>query len=659
MPITRVSLRTVQPLPEPPVTGMAEPVSTLDTLLRSVAARNPGATAVVAPSRVALDFAGLVGQVDEVRAALAVAGLGPTDRVAVSLPQGPEMAVAVLGVASALPCVPLDPRSRAEELAPYLAEVGARAVIVPRAGEHPARAAAHAAGLCVLTVDVPAGAPAGRFLLAAGASGVAPATPAHNGGTCAAPAAPRADAVALVLPTSGTTSRPKRVQLSHANLCASARSIAAALALGSADRALIAMPLFHIHGLLMWLATLSSGGSAACPPAFDPARFAAWLEELRPTWYSAVPTIHHAVVALAGLDRASAARVGLRFVRSSSAPLPPRLGAELEALFGAPVIEAYGMTEASHQIASNPLPPGERRPGAVGRPAGAEVSVVDEAGCPLPPGAQGEVAIRGAGVTAGYEGLPAARDAEGWLRTGDLGWLDADGYLHLAGRLKELVNRGGEKIAPGEVEEALGAHPAVAEAVVFPVPHPTLGEDVAAAVVLRPGAMVTAQDLRAHVRARLADHKVPGLVRLVERIPTGPTGKFQRPRLAELLALAIPHPRGAAEPPATPTELILAGIWSDVLGVEVGRNDDFFELGGHSLLALRVLARIHERLGVELDLRVVFDGPTVEALARAIDARRSAAAPADDLDPIVDALAGLGDEQVRRVIGARDDRSQG
>ena len=639
------------------MTGIAEPMSTLGTLLRTVAARNPGAPAVVAPGRVALDFAGLVGQVDEVQAALAVSGLGPADRVAVLLPQGPEMAVAMLGVASALPCVPLDPRSRAEEVVPYLAEVGARAVIVPRAGEeHPARGAAQAAGLLVLTVDVPAGAPAGRFLLAGGASGVAPATPADNGGIFVAPAA---DTVALVLPTSGTTSRPKRVLLSHANLCASAGTIAAGLALGSGDRTLIAMPLSHVHGLMVWLATLSSGGSTACPPSFDPARFAAWLEELRPTWYSAVPTIHHAVVALAGLDPVRAGRVGLRFVRSSSAPLPPRLGTELETLFGAPVIEAYGMTEASHQITSNPLPPGERRPGSVGRPVGAEVSVVDEAGRPLPPGAQGEVAIRGRGVTAGYEGLPAACDADGWLRTGDLGWLDTDGYLHLAGRLKELVNRGGEKIAPREVEEALSAHPAVAEAVVFPAPHPTLGEDVGAAVVLRPGTTATVQDLRAHVRARLAGHKVPGRLCFVERIPTGPSGKFQRQRLAELLGLAMRQPHRATEPPVTPTELALAGIWSDVLGVEVGRGDDFFELGGHSLLAMRVLARIRERLGVDLDLRVIFDAPTVEALASALAVGRSAAVPSDDLDSILDALPGLGAEQVLRVIGALDDRNQG
>ena len=599
---------------------MTEPVSTLYALMRSIAASNPGATAVVAPNRVALDFAGLVGQVDEVRAALALAGLDPADRVAVSLPQGPEMAVAVLAVASALPCVPLDPRSRAEELAPYLSEVGARAVIVPHEGPHPARAAAHAAGLRVLTVDVPVGAPAGRFLLAADASTVSRVTPAHNGGVPAPPAAPPADAVALVLPTSGTTSRPRRVQLSHANLCASARSIAATLGLRSSDRALIAMPLFHVHGLLMWLATLSSGGSTACPPAFDPARFAAWLEDLRPTWYSAVPTIHQAVVALAGLDRARAARIGLRFVRSSSAPLPLRLGAELEALFGAPVIEAYGMTEASHQVASNPLPPGERRPGSVGRPAGAEVTIVDETGRPLPPGAQGEVAIRGEGVTAGYEGIGPTRDAEGWLRTGDLGRVDADGYLHLDGRLKEQVNRGGEKIAPREVEEALGAHPAVAEAVVFPAPHPTLGEDVAAAVVIWPGAMVTAQDLRVHVRARLADYKVPGQVRFVEGIPVGPTGKIQRSRLAEHLGLAMAHPRGVAEPPETPTEAALAGIWSDVLGVEVGRNDDFFELGGDSLRAAMIAARAAAVLRVPVLAPALFEAPTVAALAARIDA---------------------------------------
>ena len=597
--------------------GIGEPVFTLDTLLRRVAARNPGAIALVAPGRVALDFAGLVDQVGAVRAALEASDLGPADRVAVALPQGPEMAVAVLGVASARPCLPLNPGSRAEELAPYLAEAGTRALIVPRAGAHAARAAAQAAGLRVLTVDVPAGAPAGRFDLSDDAIGPSPSPAGQKGG---AAAAPRSEDVALVLPTSGTTSRPKRVPLSHANLCASARSIASTLALGSGDRALITMPLFHVHGLLMWLATLGSGGSAACPPAFDPARFAAWLEELRPTWYSAVPTIHHAVVALAGLDRAHAARFGLRFIRSSSAPLPPKLGAELEALFGAPVVEAYGMTEASHQVASNPLPPGERRPGSVGRPAGAEVAIVDETGRPLPAGSHGEVVIRGEGVTGGYEEMAPARDADGWLRTGDLGRLDPDGYLHLAGRLKELVNRGGEKIAPREVEEALSAHPAVAEAIVFPAPHPTLGEDVVAAVVLRPGASATAQDLRAHVRARLADHKVPGQLRLVERIPTLPTGKIQRSRLAEHLGLTMSHSHGTAAQPATPTEVALAGIWSDVLGVPVGSSDDFFALGGDSLRAAIIAARAAAALRVPVLAPALFEASTVAALAARLDA---------------------------------------
>jgi acyl-CoA synthetase (AMP-forming)/AMP-acid ligase II len=432
------------------------------------------------------------------------------------------------------------------------------------------------------------------------------------------------------------------VPLSHANLVASARSIVVALALLPHDRSLVVMPLFHIHGLMITLATLASGGTAACPGVFDPLRLAGWLAELAPTWYSAVPTIHHAVVAHAGLVSGAPELRSIRLVRSSSAPLPSRLGSELEALFGAPVIEAYGMTEAAHQITSNPLPPGERRPGSVGCPAGAEVMIVDEAGLPLPPGETGEVAIRGSGVTAGYESGadPRSRLSGGWLRTDDLGRLDRDGYLYLAGRLRELVNRGGQKIAPSEVEEVLGSHPAVAEAVVFSVPHPTLGEDVGAAVVLRPGAAAAPEALRAFARQRLADYKVPAQVRVVERVPLGPTGKLQRARMAELLG---PAEGGSAAPPTTPMEAAVARVWRGLLGVEVGSGGNFFALGGDSLMAMRMLQALERACGVRLPVAAVFHAPTVEGLAAAVTL-------AAEGDWLVEELAALPETEALRLL---------
>ena len=304
---------------------------------------------------------------------------------------------------------------------------------------------------------------------------------------------PAPEAVALVLQTSGTTARPKTVPLTHANLAASAASVARSLALAPADCGLVAMPLFHIHGLVAGLlAPLAAGGAVACPGDFNAFRFFDWLDAFRPSWYTAVPTMHQLILARAARHADALARARLRFVRSSSAPLPPVVLERIEAAFRAPMIEAYGMTEASHQMAAQPLPPGLRKPGSVGRPAGVDLVVLDPDGATVSTGEHGEIAVRGPGVTAGYEANPeanaAAFTADGWFRTGDEGYLDADGYLFLTGRLKELINRGGEKIAPREVEEVILRHPAVRQAVCFALPHATLGEEVAAAVVRAEGA---------------------------------------------------------------------------------------------------------------------------------------------------------------------------
>lgn len=349
------------------------------------------------------------------------------------------------------------------------------------------------------------------------------------------------DDTALVLHASGTTSRPKIVPLSHRNLLASARHVAAALALGPDDTCLNVMPLFHIHGLVAaTLASLAAGGQASCSPGFNALRFFAWLDEVRPTWYTAVPSMHQAVLARADRNPDALSRCRLRFIRSSSASLPPQVMAELERVFRAPVIEAYGMTEAAHQMASNPLPPRPRRPGSVGVAAGPEIAVLDEAGRVLGAGEVGEVAIRGPNVTAGYEANPEANArafTRGWFRTGDQGVLDEDGYLRLTGRLKELINRGGEKVSPLEVDEVLMDHPAVQQVVTFAVPDAVLGEEVAAAVVLRAGKAATERELRDFCGKRLAAFKVPRRVVLLDEIPKGPTGKLQRIGLAPKLGL--------------------------------------------------------------------------------------------------------------------------
>jgi acyl-CoA synthetase (AMP-forming)/AMP-acid ligase II len=349
------------------------------------------------------------------------------------------------------------------------------------------------------------------------------------------------DDLALILHTSGTTSRPKMVALSQSNICATARHIGATLALTDADRCLNVMPLFHIHGLMAAvLSSLAAGGSVWCSPGFNALRFFSWMDDALPTWYTAVPTMHQAILARAERNREILMRRPLRFLRSSSSSLPPQVMAELEKTFSAPVIEAYGMTEAAHQMASNPLPPGMRKPGSVGLPAGPEIEVMGEDGRLLGAGGTGEVVIRGPNVTKGYLENPEANASafrNGWFRTGDQGVKDADGYISITGRLKEIINRGGEKVSPREIDEVLMDHPAVAQAVAFAMPHDMLGEEVAAAVVLREGAQAGERELRDFVAKRLADFKVPRKLLVLDEIPKGATGKLQRIGLAQKLGL--------------------------------------------------------------------------------------------------------------------------
>ena len=476
----------------------------------------------------ASSFAELRATVARLAGQLRGAGVGPGDRVALTLPNGPAMAAVLLAAASAAVAAPLNPRSRAEEVRHAFAELGVRAVVAaPDAGEVP-----DAPGVRRLAV-------AGEGLGVTLTDGGVPVAPAPV-------ATPAPDATALALQTSGTTARPKTVPLTHANLAVSAASVARSLALAPDDCGLVAMPLFHIHGIVAGLlAPLAAGGAVACPGDFSAFRFFDWLDEYRPTWYTAVPTMHQLILARAHRHAGTIARARLRFVRSSSAPLPPVVLERVEAAFRAPMIEAYGMTEASHQMAAQPLPPGARKPGSVGRPAGVELAVLAPDGAKLPPGGRGEIAVRGPGVTAGYEANPeanaAAFTADGWFRTGDEGYLDGDGYLFLTGRLKELINRGGEKIAPREVEEAILRHPAVRQAVCFALPHATLGEEVAAAVVRAEGvdgaAALDETAVRGLCAERLAPFKVPRAVVFVDEIPVGPTGKLQRIGLAERLGL--------------------------------------------------------------------------------------------------------------------------
>ncbi len=486
--------------------------------------------AVLAPDRQPLTFADLRSLAQDTVDRLNALGVGRGDRVAIVLANGPEMATAFLAVACGATTAPLNPAYREEEFAFYLEDLGAKALLVAADEDGPAVRAAERLGVDILRLAVDDGAPAGRFRIDGPA-----ATPPQRPGPA------DADDTALILHTSGTTSRPKIVPLSHANLCASAANIAETLSLSPDDLCLNIMPLFHIHGLIAAvLSSIGAGAGVVCTPGFNALKFFPWLAEFRPSWYTAVPTMHQAILARAGRNRDQIAAAPLRLIRSSSSSLPPQVMAELEEVFAAPVIEAYGMTEATHQMASNPLPPRARKPGTVGVAAGPEVAIMDTGGTLLNQGEVGEVVIRGANVTAAYENNPKA-NAEaftgGWFRTGDQGVMDDEGYLTITGRLKEIINRGGEKISPREVDEVLMDHPAIQQAVTFAMPHPKLGEDVAAAVVLREGSSATERDIRDFAAGRLADFKVPRKVLVLDEIPKGATGKLQRIGLADKLGL--------------------------------------------------------------------------------------------------------------------------
>ena len=499
--------------------------STLTELLFSHATDHP---AIGSPGRPDMSQTELRDQVGETVAALNRFGVGRNDRVAIVLDNGPEMATAFIGIAGAATAAPLNPGYKEGEFAFYLEDLQAKALVVAAGNQTAALAAA--AGLRIPVITLRPGSKAGQYTLE-GPAGEAPLL----GGPS------EADDVALILHTSGTTSRPKIVPLSQANVAQSASNIAATLAFTDADRSLNIMPLFHIHGLIAGLlAPLSAGAFVSCTTGFNALKFFAWMDEVHPTWYTAVPTMHQTILMRAAQNADIIDRNPLRFLRSSSSSMPVAVIHELEKTFSAPLIEAYGMTEAAHQMASNPLPPLARKPGSVGRGAGPEVAIMDEAGALLGPDTQGEIVIRGANVTAGYENNPIANAENftaGWFRTGDLGVMDSEGYLSISGRIKEIINRGGEKISPREIDEILMDHPAVGQAVTFGIPHDKLGEEVGAAIVLKEGAATTEREIRDFVSARAADFKTPRKIVILDEIPKGATGKIQRIGLAAKLGL--------------------------------------------------------------------------------------------------------------------------
>lgn len=591
--------------------------ATVASVIGRWAESTPAAAAITAPSRPALTYAGLQTQIDVLGEWLAAHGVGADDRVAIVLPQGAEAAVAFIAIASAAVAAPLNPNLREPEYDTAFAELRPRAVIVLRDLPAPSRDVARRAGIAVFEAEYMPEGSSGCFTL-------------HGAG--AGPPLPRsrrsATDVALILATSGTTSRSKLVPLTHGNVCAAAANTSTAFGLRPDDRCLNPMPLFHAHGLVAAvLSSITAGASVMCTLSFEARSFFASLADYAPTWYTAVPTIHQAILPEAKRRPDVLSRHSLRFIRSASAFLSADVRADLERTFGVLVTEGYGLSEAM-QLTNTPLDVRSRKPGSLGVTGSSEVAIMSRDGALLPAGAEGEIVCRGPVVMSGYLNRDDDRESfvDGWFRTGDMGRLDADGHLYMVGRLKDQINRAGEKVSPQEVDIVLAEHAAIAQAVTFGMPDEVLGEEIGVAVVLHPGATATAQEIRRFAHARLPEFKVPRRVFMVPAIPLSAMGKPLRRDLVDFLGL-----RAAAQ--ATPIEVRreinerfsaleqqLMRIWAGVLQrPSLGADEDFFEVGGDSLRAAQIMLEIERVCGRHVQPSVLFAAPTIRQLARQIE----------------------------------------
>ncbi len=585
--------------------------STLDQMVSANAIGRGREIAVLAPGRDPLSFARFGEHVHSIRAQLWALGIGRGDVVASVLPTGPDAATALACVSSCAAFAPLNPNLRASEYQRLLQELAPKILLAPDGKAHSARKAAQAGEINV--VNVVREGEAGVFALRGAPSGP---ESAH----CGEPA--RAEDIAYILTTSGSTGRSKLAPATHRSACAALGPLGGLYDLTPDDRCLTFSATFHSLGLLGGLGIpLWRGGSAIFTRGFHCEEFFQWLDEFRPTWFSAVPTVLHEILEHAPRHRGVLQRTRLRFIRSAGAPLPEEVRARVEAALGAPLLQVYGLSECAG--ATGDRVSGPRKPGSCGRAFCNQVATFDAAGRPTAPGQPGEIVVRGPSVFDGYFADPQATQRvirNGWFHTGDIGYLDEDGFLFLTGRASEFINRGGEKISPLEVDQALLAHPAVLKAVAFSVPHDKLGEDVAAAVVLRDGVAVSESQLLEFATARLAAHKLPKRIFFLDKLPIGPTGKVLRSQMREhtaSLATSLKDAPAAFVKAQNDYERRIAAILARVLRLDrVGIHDNFFQLGGDSLAAAEGALLLEEEFGCQgLSPGIFHWAPTVAQLA--------------------------------------------
>ena len=577
---------------------------TIGEVIRAHAELRPKQAAIVGSDFSAVSYRMLQDEIDEVRAALRHAGFDRDARIAVAIANSAQAARAIIAIACSATAVPIDPKLTVAEVERCLLVVRPQAVLVLRDTNSATRTAAEQRGFPIIEASV---AKDGRLQLAVPSIG--PSSP---------PDEPNPAAPAFILHTSGTSADPNLVPFSHRNMQAVIERLQTWFELTPQDRCLNVSPVYYSHALTTTLLPpLMTGGSVAFPANPTNVDLSEWFSELRPTWYSAGPTLHLSVLEKAEARADARTMHSLRFISTAGAPISADVQQRMQTVLGVPVLEHYGSSETA-QIASNRPPPGPSKSGTVGIPWPGIVGIVDDDGKPMSVGQRGAVVVRGPSVMSGYLNAPERNRSifqDGWFRTGDIGSIDEEGFLSLHGRDKELINRGSEKISPLEIDQALMSHPGVAQAAAYGVPHPRLGEDVAAAVVLHPGALVTPLELRDFLGTKLAAFKVPRRISILDELPKGITGKLLRRRLAESTQEKAQH-AGLSE---ERLHADLLQLWRRILKTEkISLDDDFFEIGGDSLLAMDVSLELGRLVGQTLPESILFEAPTVRELAKSV-----------------------------------------
>jgi acyl-CoA synthetase (AMP-forming)/AMP-acid ligase II/aryl carrier-like protein len=551
------------------------------------------------------DFNRLFEQIFDLVQKLKSFGISKNDRIALVFPQGIEMAVACLAGISCAAIAPLNPGYTKKEFEFYLSDVAPKILLTLSGFESVAEEVAEENNIPVIKL----------FSINKTNRVFFDLSLKDNKPKKINFVFPSENDTALLLHTSGTTAKPKLVPLTQKNIIISAKNTVKTLKLTGKDLCLNTMPLFHIHGFVVMIASLLAGGGMIAAGKFNRRDFFAGLNKHKPTWYTGGPAIHHEIVAAAEKNK-DLIKVKIKKIRSSSAPLPAETIKKLEKIFEAPVLESYGMTEAALQITSNQLPPGKRKPGSAGLADGPKLKIVNEKGKILPSGEIGEIIVKGENIMSGYQNNPQANKESflnGWFKTGDLGYLDKDNYLFIKGRIKEMINKGGQKISPREIDEALLSHPSVKQAAAFSMPHKSLGEEVAAAVVLFNSSKINEDGLKKYLRKYLSEFKIPKKIIFLKNIPKGPTGKIKRTELYNDLksSFAIKYIK-----PLEKIESIIAKTWQEVLGLKkIGLDDNFFEIGGNSLQMAELISKLKEK-NIDLKIEDLLDRPTIRGLVK-------------------------------------------